>query len=196
MSMDFNDAGPQQSGGFEPIPEGTVAPVRLHLKGIKKSSKGATGLDIEYIVIAGPYTKKRAFSWTGVAGNGSEGHNKMVDISKSFIRAALESAYGVNPADASPEARAARTLSDWEDLDGIEFVARFGIEAGTDYTDAETGEVKAGKAKNTVQAVTPDDPDYSGFKPAKPKAKGGGAKPAANANGAAQAQGGNRPAWA
>jgi hypothetical protein len=85
-----------------------------------------------------------------------------------------------------------RRLEEWEDLHLMEFVARFGIEKGDDYEDKRTGEMKKGTDKNTIRAVTPDDPDYAGFKPAK-KAKG-----AAKANGttAVSAPAGNRPAWA
>lgn len=195
MGIDFNDAERQQSGSFSPIPEGTVAPVRLTFKdpAIKKSATGATGIDIEYVVTAGSFAKRKVWVWMGIKGNGSEGHDKMVAITNSFVRAALESAYGINPADASPEARAARSINDWEDLDGLEFVARFRVEEGKDYTDQRTGEVKAGKPKNTLQAVTPDDPDYAGFKPAKRKALGvssNGSKPAG-----APASG-SRPDWA
>ena len=193
MSMDFNDAAPQQSGTFEPIPTGTVAPVRIHIKGMKNSPTGAKGLEIEYTVTMGPYAKRKVFNnFMGVAGNGSDGHNKMVDITRSFIRGVLESAYGVNPSDASAEARAARTLSDWEDIDGLEFLARFRVEEGDDYTDKTTGELKKGKPRNVVQAVTPDDPDYNGFKPAKPKVKGAAASKPGNGAPA----GGSRPAWA
>lgn len=196
--MDFNDAAPQQSGDFSPIPDGTVAPVRLTFKdpAMKKSKTGATGLDVEYVVTAGSYAKRKVWAWIGIAGApGNEGHVKMVDITKSFLRGALESAYGIMPEDASPEARAARSISGWDELDGLEFLARFRVEKGSDYTDDRTGEVKQGKDKNTLVAVTPDDPDYGPFKPAKHKPKGasrvsnGGAKQPAAAGGA-------RPDWA
>jgi len=194
MSLDFNDAAPQQSGSFGPIPEGTVAPVRLTFKepAIKKTATGATGLDLEYVITAGPFAKRKVWAWMGIAGNGSEGHNTMVSITKSFVRAALESAFGIDPADASPEARAARAISDWDDLDGLEFLARFRVEEGKDYTDQRSGEVKPGKPKNTLQAVTPDDPDYEGYKPAKRKAAGAVSGPAKAGAASSEA----RPSWA
>ena len=193
--MDFNDAERQSSGGGEPLPEGTVAPVIINLRGIKtgKTNSRVQGLDLEFTVTAGPFKGRKAWKWAGFAGDGSEGHNKMVSITRSFIRGALESAYGVDPADDSAGAMDARRLGDWDDLNGLEFVARFSIEKGDDYTDQRTGEVKKGQDKNTLRAVTPDDPDYAGFKPAKKKASGSGVK--APTNGAA-ASGGNRPAWA
>lgn len=193
MSMDFNDAERQSSGGGEPIPEGTVAPVIVNLREIKTGKTGAQGLDIEYTVTAGPFKGRKAWGWHGVAGNGSEGHNKMVSITRSYIRGMLESAYGVDPSDDSQAAMEARRLGDWDDLQQLEFVARFGIEKASDYTDQRTGEVKAGKPKNTLRAVTPDDPDYAGFKPAK---KGKAAPAKANGTSAVSAPAGNRPAWA
>jgi hypothetical protein len=199
MSYDFNDAGPQSSGGGEPIPKGTVAPVIINLRGIKagKTDSRVQGLDIEYTVTAGPYAKQKAWGWHGVAGNGSDGHNKMVSITRSYIRAVIESAFGIDPADDSQEAMNGRRISDWQDLDGLEFVARFDIEEGTDFTDQRTGEARKGKDKNTLRAVTPDDPDYNGFKPAKRKA--GGAAPkgatAAKQPATAGANGFDRPNW-
>lgn len=193
--MDFNNAEPQGAGGGDVIPAGTVAPVRINLRGIKTSTSRAQGLDMEYTVIAGPFAKRKAWSWNGFNGNGSDGHNKMVEITSSYLRALLESAYGVNPADDSPEAMAVRRLGDWQELDGVEFVARFEVEKGEDFTDGRTGEVRKGKDKNILRAVTPDDPDYTGFKPAKKgkaASNGSASKPAA----AASQGGGQRPAWA
>jgi len=195
MTMDFNDAEPQSSGGGEPIPKGTVAPVIVSLRTIKTGKTGAQGLDIEYTVTAGPYAKRKAWGWHGVAGNGSDGHNKMVSITRSYIRAMIESAFGIDPADDSQDAMNGRRISDWQDLDGMEFVARFDVEEGSDYVDQRTGETRRGKDKNTLRAVTPDDPDYNGFKPAKRKASA----PKGNVMGATpKAAGGNgisRPDW-
>lgn len=199
MSIDLNTAEPQGQAAGEPIPEGTCAPVILHLREIKTGKSGATGLDVEYTVTAGPFKGRKAWGWVGIAGNGSEGHDKMVKISLSYIRGMWESGHGIDPTDDSPAAMAARQLSEWEDLDGLEFVARFKIEAPKPYTDERTGETKTGKPKNTLQAVTPDDPDYAGFKPARPKAKTS-SRPASNSAAkqpaAAAAAGGKRPDWA
>ena len=192
MSIDFNNAERQSAPAGEPIPEGTVAPVILALREIKTGKSGAQGLDVEYTVTAGPFKNRKAWGWIGIAGNGSEGHNTMVRISHAALRAMLESAYGIDPSDDKAAAMEARRIVEWEDFDGLEFVARFSVEAAKDYTDQRTGETKTGKAKNTLRAVTPDDEDYKGFTPAK-KGKAAPAK----ANGTAQpVTGGNRPAWA
>ena len=191
MSIDFNLAERQSAPAGEPIPEGTVAPVIMALREIKTGKSGAQGLDVEYTVTAGPFKGRKAWGWIGIAGNGSEDHNTMVRISHAALRAMLESAYGIDPADDKAAAMEARRINEWEDLDGLEFVARFSVEAAKDYVDQRTGETKTGKAKNTLRAVTPDDQDYAGFTPAKK-----GKAVAAKVNGAVPVQGGNRPAWA
>jgi hypothetical protein len=193
MSIDFNNAERQSAPQGEPIPEGTVAPVILALREIKTGKSGAQGLDVEYTVTAGPFKNRKAWGWIGIAGNGSEGHNTMVRISHAALRAMLESAYGIDPADDKAAAMEARRINEWEDLDGLEFVARFSVEAAKDYVDQRTGETKTGKAKNTLRAVTPDDEDYKGFVPAK---KGKAAPAKANGTTAVSAPAGNRPAWA
>lgn len=201
MAMDFNDADRQSSGGSgEPIPDGTVAPVRIALTGRKVYDSGADMFDVEYIVTAGPYARRKIWSKLGVAGKNTDGHKTMVKVTRAFIRAVLESAYGIDPkagmdpADTSPAATAARNarcINDYEDLNGLVFLARMGIEKGKPYMDRATGEEVPGRDRNTLSAVTPDDADYAGFTPARP--------PAARANGAsrpAAAIGTSRPPWA
>jgi hypothetical protein len=188
-AFDFNTAEVATGGGSgNPIPDGTVAPAVIAVRGIKTSGKDARvqGLDLEVTITAGPHKGRKAWKWAGIAGNGSDGHNKMVSITRSLIRSILESAYGISSTDDSTEAMAARKISDWEDLSGLAFVARFGIEAGSDYVDGRSGDTVKGKDKNTISAVAVDDPEYAGFKPA--KIKTAAAKPAA-------AKSSSRPAW-
>lgn len=182
MAISFNDAQPQQSGDFDLIPADTIAPVRLNLRGEKATKAGdARMLDCEFIVTAGPYAKRKVWTNMMITSNGSEGHNKAVSITMSAVRAMLESAYGVGEDDKSPDAMQARTINDWTDLNGLEFLAKFGIEKSKDpqYPD-----------KNTVKAVGTKHADYAAFKPAKPKSTSkpvGAAAPVSN---------GARPSWA
>lgn len=195
MAIDFNDAGRQSTGqGGEPIPEGTVAPVIIGLRQLAKSQTGARGLDLEFTVTAGPFARRKAWKWAGYEGNGSDGHKKMVEITRSFLRAILESARGIHPTDESPDAMSARSIEDWEDFDGVEFLARFGIEAAETFTDQRTGEIRTGKDKNTIYAVTPDDPDYSGFTPVKKAGKS--RQLSGNGTGGVAAKTSGKPAWA
>ncbi|MFX5085158.1 hypothetical protein ABTC40_21175, partial [Acinetobacter baumannii] len=63
----------------------------------------------------------------------------------------LNSARGISDKDVSPQAQAARRISGFADLDGLEFVAR--IDIGTDAN---------GEAKNEIRmAVTPDHRGYA-----------------------------------
>ncbi|MEG9883512.1 MAG: hypothetical protein V6Z86_02640 [Hyphomicrobiales bacterium] len=63
----------------------------------------------------------------------------------------LNSARGISDKDMSAEAQAARRISGFADLDGIEFVAR--IDIGTDASGDDKNEIRS--------AVTPDHRDYA-----------------------------------
>lgn len=187
MSISFNEVPTSQSSSdkeFELIPDKTVAPVRMSMRGIKKTKAGdAQMLDLEFVVTEGPHAKRRMWSNAMITSNGSPGHDTAVSITMRNVRGYLESAYGIKPADESEEAIMARTIEDWPDLDGLEFVAMIGIEKD------KTGNYPD---KNVVRyAVTPDSKDYAGFRPAKPRS----AKPAAPAAPSSNASG-SRPSWA
>jgi hypothetical protein len=153
MALDFNSAPEQRSG--ELIPENTVAPVHLTIRpgnagegGWLRRSKdgGAFMLDCEFTVIEGPHAKRK-FWGLFVTDGTTEGHRKATEISSTRIRAILESVRGVRPDDDTPQAKTARQLGDFGELDGMRFIAKIGIEAGKDgYKD-----------KNTlVEVITPD----------------------------------------
>jgi hypothetical protein len=63
----------------------------------------------------------------------------------------LNSARGISDKEMSPEAQAARRISGFADLDGIEFIAR--IDIGTDASGDDKNEIRS--------AVTPDNRDYA-----------------------------------
>lgn len=104
-------------------------------------------------------------------------------MGRSFIRAALESARGVRPSDASESAMKARQISGFGDLDGLEFTAFVDIqkaEEGSGYSD-----------KNIIQNVLPaTHKDYASLM----QGQGGVDHPPAAA--AAPKAGGALPAWA
>ncbi|CAB4142895.1 hypothetical protein UFOVP452_50 [uncultured Caudovirales phage] len=115
--------------------------------------------------------------------NGWGGSLKAVNITRTTLRAILESSRGIRSDDASPSAMSARRVHGVGDFDGMEFVAKIGVEKG------ENGY----KDKNRlVEAITPDKPGYilpGGAAPAAPVARG--PAPAAGAPPAAA-----KPAWA
>ncbi|WP_395543250.1 hypothetical protein [Neotabrizicola sp. sgz301269] len=149
------------------IPVGTLAKVRLKIKpgGYDDPSNGWTGglatrsdssgsvyLSPEFTVIGGHYNKRKI--WKALIGLYSPKGPEWGNSGRSFIRAMLESARGINPKDASDKARQARQISSLSDLDGLEFIAKIGVEKGSDgYDDS-----------NAIQTVIlPGHKDYAGL---------------------------------
>ncbi len=159
---DFNDADAQQAG-FDLIPRGTVVPVRMTIKpgGHDDQTQGWTGgyatesfetgsvyLACEFVVTAGPYAKRKM--WSNVGLHSRKGP-VWAQMGRSFIRAALNSARGVNPQDNSAQAISARRIDSFADLDGIEFIVRVEVEKGG-----------KGEDRNVVKiAIEPDHKDYA-----------------------------------
>jgi hypothetical protein len=157
---DFNDAEQQQS--FDLIPKGTVAPVRMTIKpgGHDDASQGWTGgyatqsfetgsifLACEFVILDGEYARRKM--WSNVGLHSSKGP-AWGNMGRTFIRAVLNSARNIQPQDNSPQASAARRIQGFNELDGIEFVARIDVEK-----DAR------GELRNVVKiAVEPDQADY------------------------------------
>jgi hypothetical protein len=80
----------------------------------------------------------------------TDGHAQAADITRSRLRAILESARGIKPTDVSEAAKKAR-VADYKDFDGIRFLAKIGVEPAK-------GEYRA---KNILAAVvTPDQKEW------------------------------------
>jgi hypothetical protein len=148
MSFDFDFNNAEQSTGFgELIPDGTVAPVQMNIKpgnvgdggwATQSKTSAAVLLSCEFTVVLGPFFKRKFWRTFTIDGN-TEGHKVAVEISKSQIRAIIEAIRGIDPTDEGEEARKARRLAGWQDLDGARFMARIGIEKGKgDYQDRNT----------------------------------------------------------
>lgn len=135
---DFNDA--EQQSTYQLIPKGSVVNVRMTIKpgGHDDQAQGWTGgyatqsydtgsvyLACEFVVLDGPFNKRKM--WTNIGLHSSKGPN-WSNMGRSFIRAVLNSARGIHPQDNSPAATAARRIKGFEELDGLEFVARVDIE--------------------------------------------------------------------
>jgi hypothetical protein len=155
-TYDFNTAGEQRS--FDVIPDRTIAVVQLNIRpgdagedGLLKRSKTgeAEGLDCELVVIGGDYDKRKFWEWLTVSG-ATDGHAQAAHISCRKLRAILESARGIKPADVSEAAKKAR-VAEYTDFDGIRFLAQIGVEpAKADY-----------RPKNFLaQVVTPDRKEW------------------------------------
>jgi hypothetical protein len=161
MSGLWNDFNSAQSN-TNVIPKGTLAKVHMTLRpgGFDDASQGWTGgyakrgttgsvyLDAEFTVLDGPYAKRKIWSLIGLYSPNSP---NWANMGRSLVRGMLNSARGISDKDMSPEAQAARRISGFADLDGIEFVAR--IDIGTDASGDDKNEIRA--------AVTPDHRDYA-----------------------------------
>lgn len=155
---DYNDA--VQNPNL--IPKGTLVKVRLTIRpgGFDDASQGWTGgyatrgntgavyLNGEFTVLEGPFSKRKIFTLIGLySPKGPDWGN----MGRGFVRGMLNSARGLSDKDVSPQAQAARRISGFADLDGLEFVAR--IDHGTDTN---------GEAKNEIRgAIAPDHRDYA-----------------------------------
>ena len=192
---DYNDA--QQNAAL--IPKGTLAKVRLTIRpgGFDDASQGWSGryatrgttgavyLNGEFTVLEGPYAKRKIFTLIGL--HSPKGPD-WANMGRSFVRGMLNSAHGISDKDSSPRAQAARRISSFSDIDGIEFVAR--IETGTDTNGEDKNEIRA--------AVTPDHKGYATVWGAQPAAHAPAPTTHAAAPAPAPAKPGHtvRPTWA
>ena len=155
---DFNDA--KKNSNI--IPKGTLAKVRMTIRpgGFDDPAQGWTGgyatrgttgavyLNAEFTVLEGQYVRRKIFSMIGLY---SPKGPDWANMGRSLVRGMLNSARGIGDKDNSPQAQAARRISGFADLDGLEFVAR--VDVGTDTNGDEKNEIRA--------AVTPDHKDYA-----------------------------------
>ncbi|MDP2431817.1 MAG: hypothetical protein Q8O33_07280 [Pseudomonadota bacterium] len=194
---DFNDADAQQ-GGFDLIPKATLVRVRMTIKpgGHDDPAQGWTGgyatesfesgsvyLACEFIVLEGPYVKRKLWSNIGLHSRKGPTWGQM---GRSLIRAILNSARGIQPQDNSPQATAARRIQGFQELDGIEFLARVDVEK-----DAK------GEDRNVVKlAIEPDHKDYAAIMGMAPRAAASASYPAPAPQAALRPAPSGKPAWA
>ena len=159
---DFNDAQTQQ-GGFDLIPKGTQALVRMAIKpgGHDDAAMGWTGgyatasdetgavfLSCEFVLLSGAFAKRKVWSNVGLHSNKGPTWGQM---GRSFIKAVLNSSRNIHPDDNSPEAMRARQIRGFAELDGVEFSALIGVEKDT-----------KGELRNLIRLVIePDNKAYS-----------------------------------
>jgi hypothetical protein len=153
FNFDLNNAGEQRT--LEVMPDGTICTTQLTIRPggagengwLKKSANGAAeGLDCELTVTEGPYAKRKVFQWMVLSGT-TPGHEEAAEITRRFLRALLESAYGIRPDDQSDAAKAARSVTGWGDFDQLRFIVRVGVRP------PENGY----PAKNIIrEVITPD----------------------------------------
>ena len=147
MTFDMNDAEPQKTG--ELIPDGSFAKITMTIRpggvdgqgdldrGLLKASNSpgsdVLSLDAEFTVTEGPHAKRKFWQTFTVAGGKVDETGVSIGwkISKSTIRAMIDSALGLDPDDMSEAAKAKRILRGLADLGGITFAGKIKVEAST-----------------------------------------------------------------
>lgn len=168
MSFDMNDAEPQKSG--EIIPDGTFAKVCLTIrkgtvdgeseidKGLLKASNSPGSdvlmLDCEFTVAEGPHVRRKFWQMLTVSGGKVDEKGVSIGwkITKSTIRAMIDSALGLNPEDMSEATKAKRILRGFADLNGITFVAKIRIEPSSD--------PRYGDSNKLDRVILPTEPEW------------------------------------
>ena len=160
--LDLNTAGEQKEAAGA-IPPKSIVPVRLTVRAPKagsegshplltRSSNGLEYLNCEFEVMAGQFTGRKIWENLGILGH-TEGQKKNVEISTRKLRAIVEAVRNINPKDQSPQAAQGRRLQSPEELQGILFGVKVGVEkpeAGDRYVN------------NTISLViTPDHEFYA-----------------------------------
>ena len=153
----FNDAESQQDYS-DLIPNKTIAKMILTIRPGKHGPEGiltlsksspAVYLDCEFTVSSGRHNKRKF--WQNIMVDGVS--EKALAISRSTLRAILESARNIQPGDTSELAVKGRCIQGFSDMNGLEFVGKIGIDkAAADSTFSD-------KNKLTV-AITPDMAEY------------------------------------
>ena len=135
--LDYNDTAEQTD--FTLIPSGTIVPVQLEIApgGYNDPSMGWNGdwatqgntgsvyLNCKFIVQDGKYAKRKVYTNIGLH---SPKGNTWGEMGRSFIKALLNSAQGIDPKDMSPQAKRSRCIQSFGDLNGLCFIAEIGIE--------------------------------------------------------------------
>lgn len=162
MSLDFNNA--DQQNAYELIPAGSIVRLVMNIRpggsgdgGWLKASQSSDAemLDCEFIVTDGPYTGRKIWQYMVIAGGkiNDKGESIAANITRSTLRAILESARNIRPDDVTESGVAARRISGWQDFCGLIFLAKIGVEKD------KTGQYPD---KNRItMVITPDMKEYT-----------------------------------
>jgi len=163
----------------ELIPHNTIVTAQMRIRpgnagpdGLyKRTAKGdAEMLDCEFVVLDGPYVKRKFWDNFLLAGS-TDGQKEMVLTNRGRLKKILESARGIKKNDTSPENLALYQAED-KDFDNIIFVARVGLRKGEPKND---GSGTSWSDKNyLLTAITPDQKDWQPVEQP-PPSNGGGA---------------------
>lgn len=158
MNYDFNTADPQEDRS-ELIPPDTIAKMKMMIRTsadfedepflTQSKTTEAKYLNCEFTISSGKHNKRKF--WMNIMMDGVSDMAK--NISRSTLRAILESARQIDPLDASDSAVQARHVGSLEEFCGMEFVGKVGLDKAkpnSGYDDKN----------NLALAITPDKPEY------------------------------------
>lgn len=210
--IDVNDGEPQRGGELIPNgtkvrvigvirPGGTNRPGQERVDGgypTASKSSDVLFLSWEFTIVDGPFARRKFWQNMSVAGGdvNEKGESKSWNITKSTLRAMLNSARNVKPDDNTERGMSARRFNSWGELDGIEFCCTVRVQQpkpGSNY-----------QPSNSIGTVIePDHKDYAALMSGSEGGTTTAAAPApawassaAPAAAAAKTAGAAVPAWA
>lgn len=206
-TIDFNGAETQDAA-LANIPNNTLLKVRITIRPggagpegwlTQSKTSDAHYLNTEAVVLEGPHARRRVYTRIGVKGKGvnERGEDVYANRGRALIRGILESARGARSDDQSERARVARTIRGFGDLNGLEFVAKVGIDKDRNNPSDEGRNVIAA-------AIAAEHADYARLMGGAPSAPapmtmaptGAPAPTWAGTTPAASPPAGNAPFWA
>jgi hypothetical protein len=171
----------------ELIPHSTIATVQMRIRPggvgedglLKRTSKGdAEALDCEFVVVDGPYAKRRFWDNFLLEGT-TPGQKEMALTNRGRLKKLLESARGIKKGMPAEQARALYQAG-LKDFDNIIFIAKIGQKKGEPKNDG-SGEHWSDK-NYLMAAIGPDQKEWHPV--AQPPPFDGGTGPAAPASSA------------
>jgi hypothetical protein len=134
--FDFSNTKPPQERGAL-IPDGKIATVRMTIKpgGVgpgnwfTRAESGSEMLCVEFTVLESEFAHRKFFDNLIVNG-ATAGAQSMVQNTMEVLGAIFNSAFDLDPKDDSPATRAKRSNVEPSTFDGINFLAKIGVETG------------------------------------------------------------------
>lgn len=184
--IDVNDAEPQRGGDL--IPDGTKVRVVGTIRPGGSNRPGQERVDCGYLtasktsdvqflsweftILDGPYARRKFWQNMTISGGevNEKGESKAWNITKSTLKAMLNSARNVKPDDNTDRGIAARRFNTWSEIDGIEFCCVVRIQKAK----PNSGYQDSNSIKTVIE---PDHKEYAALM----SGAGGSAPPAAPA---------------
>jgi hypothetical protein len=133
---DFNNAA-ISGGNPDLIPQNTIAKVAMNIRSggfeedaylTKSMHSGSIYLHVEFVVLSGPFSRRKIFQNIGITGVCKTGDTDVFGTrGRSLLRGLIESAKNISPSDKSETAQQARKISSFAELNGITCVVKIGI---------------------------------------------------------------------